>query len=169
MNHLLHVFPSFGFGGVPIRICSIINHFGTRYRHTILSLDSCLDSRIRIDPAIDVDFQSVSASRYGLISNVVRCRRYLKELRPDLLLTYNWGSVEWAFANALAPICPNVHLESGFQPEEADGQLARRVLFRRLALARAWRIVVPSKTLATIATKTWKLPKGKVVRIPNGV
>lgn len=169
VNHLLHIFSSFGFGGVPIRMSGIINHFGARYRHTILALDSCLDSRVRINAHIDVDFQTAQTSKYGLLSNVMQFRGFMKNLSPDLLLTYNWGAVEWCFANAFAPICPNVHLESGFHPEEADGQLKRRVLFRRLALVRTWRIVVPSQTLVNIATGTWKLPESKVVHIPNGV
>ena len=122
--HLLHIFPSFGLGGVPIRISSIVNHLGQRYRHTIVALDSCLDCRVRIDPEIDADFQVVASSGYGLISDCMLFRRHIHRISPELLLTYNWGAIEWALANNLAPICPNIHLESGFNPEEADDQIA---------------------------------------------
>jgi glycosyltransferase involved in cell wall biosynthesis len=69
----------------------------------------------------------------------------------------------------LFPACPHVHLESGFGPEEADGQLRRRALFRRLALARTGLVVVPSQTLVDIATRIWRLDPAKVRHIPNGV
>ena len=39
-QHVLHVFPSFGVGGVPLRMVRIINHFGKRFRHTVIALDN---------------------------------------------------------------------------------------------------------------------------------
>src|SRR5215472_2805277 len=39
-RHFLHVFPSFGIGGVPLRIVRIINHFARRFRHTVIALDN---------------------------------------------------------------------------------------------------------------------------------
>ena len=168
-KHLFHVFPSFELGGVAIRISGIINHFGDRYRHTIVSLSSCLDCQVRIDPTIHVDYRTVKPSPYNLVSNIGVFRALTRKASPDLLLTYNWGSVEWALANSVSPICPNIHLESGFGPEEAEGQIARRVLFRRLALARASRIVVPSQTLVDIATRVWRVSRRKLTCIPNGV
>lgn len=168
-SHLLHVFPSFGLGGVPIRIATVINHFGARFRHTIVALDGCLDCRTRLDPAVAVALEGASYGRHGLIGTMSRIRGRLRALGPDLLLTYNWGSIEWALTNRLFPTCPHVHLESGFGPEEADGQLRRRAWFRRIALARTGLVVVPSQTLVDIATQVWRLDAATVRRIPNGV
>ncbi len=168
-RHILHVFPSFGYGGAPIRICNIINHFGQRLKHTIVATDGCYDCRARIHPEVQVDLESVPVSKYGLFRNIFRFRATISAVRPDLLLTYNWGAIEWALANNLSPICRNVHLESGFGVEEADRQLRRRVLFRRVALARTSCVIVPSRNLADIATRIWKLDVGHVVYIPNGV
>lgn len=86
-----------------------------------------------------------------------------------MLLTYNWGTTDWALANTLSPVCRHIHLEDGFGVEEADRQFARRVLFRRIALARTSRVVVPSQTLVDIATRVWKLSPDRVLHIPNGV
>ena len=44
---------------------------------------------------------------------------------------HNRYPVEWAAANFF-PVCRHIHVEDGFGPEEAGGQLFRRVLFRRL-------------------------------------
>lgn len=167
--HLVHIFPSFGLGGVPIRISTVINKLGGRYRHTIIALDGCLDSRTRFDPTVDATFKSFQTARYGLPATLWQARRFLRSLQPNLLLTYNWGAVEWAMANAINPVCRHIHFESGFGVEEADQQLRRRALFRRLALARAEYLVMPSLTLVDIATNIWRIPEAKQLYVPNGV
>jgi glycosyltransferase involved in cell wall biosynthesis len=68
------------------------------------------------------------------------------------------------------PVCPHLHFEDGFGPEEADGrQLPRRVWLRRLALSGQSRIVVPSRTLEAIATRVWRFAPHRVLYIPNGI
>jgi glycosyltransferase involved in cell wall biosynthesis len=84
-------------------------------------------------------------------------------------MTYNWGAIEWALANTIAPLCRHIHLEDGFGLDEADRQLRRRVVFRRLALARTTRLVVPSENLREIATASWKIRLERVAHIPNGI
>ena len=85
----------------------------------------------------------------------------------DLLVTYNWGSIEWALANGAAEI-PHIHIEDGFGPEESKRQFPRRVWTRRLALRRSI-VVVPSLTLKEMAFKVWHLNKASVRYIPNGI
>lgn len=165
----LHVFPTFAVGGTEVRMTSVINHLGQRYRHAIVALDGNYACRNRLNAGSVVDFPQIEAGRGGLLRNLLGIRSTLRRLRPRLLMTYNWGAIEWALANTLWPICRHVHLEDGFGLEEADHQLPRRVLFRRLALARASRVIVPSQNLAEIATQRWRLASRKVLQIPNGV
>jgi len=167
--HLFHVFPSFCIGGVPIRIANVINHWAGHYRHTILATDGRYDAADRVNGNLDVTFYDGAPSTGGPIAGLRHIRRILKDAAPDLLLTYNWGSIDWALANRLSPICPQIHFESGFGPEEADRQLLRRALYRRLALGRAQRLVVPSHLLVDIATNIWKINPRKITLIPNGV
>src|SRR6202034_1080931 len=72
-------------------------------------------------------------------------------------------------ANRLAAISPQIHFEDGFAKDEADSQIRRRVLFRRWALARCTKVVVPSRTLENLAQLVWKLPASRVAYVPNGV
>ncbi|RMD63211.1 MAG: glycosyltransferase [Alphaproteobacteria bacterium] len=166
--HLLHVFPSFVPGGVPIRIATIINLLAGRYRHTVIAMDGRYECRTRIDPSCDVAVRPPPVTA-DPVRTVLRLRTALRDIAPDLLLTYNWGAIEWALANAPRPLCPHLHFESGFGPEEADGQLRRRALIRRLALHRTTSLVVPSQTLVEIATGLWHIPSHKVTYVPNGV
>ncbi len=169
-RHLVHVFPSFGYGGVPLRIVSMINQFGARYRHSIISLNGRTDSANRLSVGDSVRLEPFSSPGFGgLPRTLLAIRGTLARLKPDLLLTYNWGAADWALVNTLRHRCRHIHFESGFGPEEADGQRRLRVWYRRVALKRASRLVVPSHTLVRIATEIWRLPAEQVHLIPNGV
>jgi glycosyltransferase involved in cell wall biosynthesis len=167
--HCLHVFPTFGVGGVPIRIANVLNHFGRRYRHTIIALDGIHDARTRLRPELELNLIDLGALKGGHWSTLLAFARTLRRVNPDLLLTYNWGSTEWALINTLLRRKSHIHFESGFGPEESERQVPRRVWFRRVALWGATQVVVPSSTLYEIATKVWRLRRGHVAYIPNGV
>src|SRR5215468_5334455 len=102
-DRLLHVFPSFGIGGVPLRMVRIINHFGKRFRHTVIVLDNNLEAAASIADALDVTLVLMRRVNQSVLHSVARGAAVLRRLRPDLLLTYNWGAIEWAVASRLLP------------------------------------------------------------------
>ena len=154
---------------MPIRIADIINHWAGRYRHTILATDGRYEAAERVNGNLDVTYYRGPPAPNGLLAGLRHIRGVLRTAAPDLLLTYNWGSIDWALVNRFSPLCPHLHFESGFGPEEADRQLPRRALYRRLALGRTRRLVVPSHLLVDIATNNWKIDPRKITLIPNGV
>lgn len=168
-SHFLHAFPTFDAGGVPIRIANVLNHLGPSVRHTIVAMDGGFRARSRLDPTLDYTLLPVTVPARNLPRIVAHLRSVLRRNTPDLLLTYNWGSIEWSLANLVSPLCPQIHFESGFGLEEAEGQIPRRVWMRRIALRRIFRLVVPSHTLADLATRVWRVDPRKVLLIPNGV
>lgn len=170
-RHLLHVFSTFGVGGPQVRFATIANHFGRKYRHTIIAMDGDFGCADRLDGALDLSVMPLDVRKgAGLsLANLKAFRSILRQAEPDLLLTYNWGTVEWALANRFRSICRNVHFEDGFGPEEARGQLARRVWMRRLALTGRTDIVVPSRTLERIARAQWHFSASRLHYVPNGV
>jgi len=168
-EHVLHIFPSFGIGGVPLRMVRIINHLGKRFRHTVIALDNNFEAAAGVAGEIDIKLLSMQRPRRGALCAVAGSTLALRRLRPDLLLTYNWGAIEWAMASRLLPVSRHVHLEAGFGKGEADSQIPRRVLFRRWALARCALVVVPSRSLEDLACRVWGLPATRVAYVPNGV
>lgn len=167
-RRLFHVFPTFAVGGVQARFARIANALGRRYRHTILAMDGDYAAAGRLGP--DVDFQlrdDIACPKRRTLTNALSFRRILAEERPDLLVTSNWGALEWALANT-PRIVPQVHMEDGFGPEEAARPIARRVWLRRLTLGGKL-VVVASSTLETIARETWRIPPAQLRFIPNGV
>jgi glycosyltransferase involved in cell wall biosynthesis len=165
---IVHAFSTFKVGGPQIRFAQVANELGDRFRHVICSMDSRYEARAKLDPALSVVLVEDMAPPGNLLARLDHYRRFLRANRPQLLVTYNWGAIEWAIAN-LAVGVPHVHVEDGFGPDEADRQFLRRIWLRRLALARADVVVVPSETLHSIARRIWKLRPSRIRLIPNGV
>ena len=164
---VVHVFPTFAVGGAQVRFAAIANHFGAAFRHIVVSLDGNLACRERLNPSLDVKFPDVNATKNAMLSNAWRYRRLLRNWKPDVLVTCNWGAIEFGLAN-IVPVTRHLHVVDGFGPEERLSQIPRRVLLRRLALRRT-PVVVPSRSLVRIANDIWKLPPEVIHYVPNGV
>jgi len=164
---LLHVFSTFAVGGPQARFVALAQAFGPRYRHAVLAMDGNLASAGRLADGLDVRCDAALVTKGATLRNVRHFRRSLREIAPDALVTYNWGAIEWAMAN-IPRLARHVHVEDGFGPEERPRQLPRRVLTRRVVLARST-VVVPSRTLRRIATEVWRLDPARVLYLPNGV
>jgi len=161
------VFPGFGVGGAQVRFAALANRFGDGCAHEVLSLNGDLACREKLLPGLDVSFPEAGHRAGRMGAAILQARRVLRALRPDLVVTSNWGAIEWAMGARLARL-PHVHTEDGFGPEERARQIPRRVWTRRLAL-RGSRVVLPSRTLLRIATVRWRLPRTTLHYIPNGI
>ena len=169
---ILHLHSSFDLGGKEARSIQLMNAWGKRARHVIVSgVDGATGARERIGKHVDYEIAQVpppltgkpSVGRYEAIA------RYMREF--DLVLTYNWGAIDGvmarrAFGKGVPPV---VHHEDGFNADEADGLKIERNIYRRFALGAAHALVVPSTTLEAIALKVWKQAAAKVRRIANGI
>lgn len=166
---LLHAFSTFNLGGPQARFVQLANAFGPSYRHIIIAMDNCYVAGERLNPDVRWDPLHLEVKKGGTLANRAAFREVLKSRKPDLLLSYNWGAIEWGAAN-IPVVVPHVHVEDGFGPEEARGQLHRRVWMRRLLLAaRRVPVVVASRQLERAAKRQWWLPAACVRFIPNGV
>lgn len=170
---LLHVHGSFSLGGKEARAVRLMNLWGTRARHSIVSAaPDAMGARDEIDPAVPVDFPACPplAGRPGL----ARFRAIADFLCGfDLILSYNWGAMDAVMAHRLfarrPSMPPLIHHEDGFNADEAARLKPQRTLYRRIALGRAHALVVPSARLEGIARTVWRQPAGKVRLIRNGI
>lgn len=169
-RHLLHVFSTFATGGPQRRFADLANRFGRRFRHTLIALDGNEECARLLDPGLDLAFHRLNPPAQGsLLRRLGRHRREIAAIAPDLLLTYNWGAIEWALANRVRPLTRHIHFEDGFRPDEARGQKRRRVLLRRFALKKTRHVIVPSRTLYQVARQIWHLPAAQLLYVPNGI
>lgn len=164
---LLHVFPTFVVGGSQMRFAALANRFGRRFRHVVVAMDGRTACRERLRSDLDISFPQVPVRSRDTLGNWRKFRQLLAAERPHRLITYNWGSIECAMAN-WPGLSKHIHIEDGFGPEEARGQLPRRVLTRRYTLGRST-VVLPSQTLYRLASDVWRLKPTVLRYIPNGV
>jgi len=152
-----------------MRFAQLVRLHGARYRHTVLALDQNYDMANRLSE-FPITYPKLQFDKRKTVASWRLFLRTLRDIRPDVLLTYNWGAVEWALINRFGAGIPHVHIEDGFGPEEAQRQFRRRVWTRRLALTgRNTKVILPSRNLERIALGIWSLAANRVRYIPNGV
>lgn len=168
-RHLLHAFSTFQLGGPQARFVELANAFGPHFRHTVVAMDNRFDAGERLNASVNWSPMPLKVVKGGALANRSGFRQVLRSLKPDLLMSYNWGAIEWAAAN-VPRLCPQIHVEDGFGPEEVERQLPRRVWMRRVLLG--WTglpVVVISRQLERIALEEWRLPRRGVHFVANGV
>ncbi len=171
---LLHLHSSFSPGGKELRAVQLMAAFGPGVDHSIVSgVPGALGAAEVVDPALTVDYPADFPALTGRPS-LSRLRRIAEAMQGhDLVLTYNWGAMDAVLAHRLFArrlgLPPLIHHEDGFNQDEALRLKPVRNWLRRLALPTAAALVVPSRVLESIALNVWKQPRGRVVRIANGI
>ncbi len=171
---VLHLHSTFSPGGKELRAAKLMNAFGAGAEHVVVSgvLDE-LGAAGAVDPAVAVTYPDDFPSLAGK-PGPLRWWRIARAMQPfDLVLTYNWGSMDavgarWLYRHVLR-LPPLVHHEDGFNSDEAAGLKPIRNTFRRLTLRAAAATVVPSRVLEAIARTAWHVPEARLRRIPNGI
>jgi glycosyltransferase involved in cell wall biosynthesis len=169
-SRILHCHSTFALGGKEARAVRLMNAFGDRAEHVILSATDDLAARAAIDPGVSVNFPADAPGLTGKPSpgRYRALARYMAGF--DLVLTYNWGAMDAVGARRLFPagVPPLIHHEDGFNADEAVRLNWKRNAFRRLMLPAAQALVVPSVTLETIARDVWQ-QRARTHRIANGI
>ena len=152
----------------------LINAFGPGIRHSIVSAQPhAMGAAKYVRPGISTSYPRSFPQLSGFPAPG-RLRRLAEAMRGyDLVLTYNWGAMDAVMAHTVYgkafSLPPLIHHEDGFNEDEARRLKASRTWYRRIALAGAQALVVPSIQLERIACGAWYQPTGRVHRIVNGI
>ena len=171
---VLHLHSTFAAGGKELRCVQLINAFGSRLSHAIVSADpNAYGASEHIAKGRDVRYPRDFPSLRGK-PTPGRLNALAKAMKPyDLVLTYNWGAMDAVMAHTLFKdalgLPPLIHHEDGFNEDEQDKLKPTRNWYRRIALGKANGLVVPSEVLEGIALETWQQPIGRVKHFPNGI
>ncbi|MXO89753.1 glycosyltransferase [Pontixanthobacter aquaemixtae] len=171
---ILHLHSTFAAGGKEIRCAQLINAFGNKVEHEIVSaVPESMEARALISGKLPVTYPDDFPSLQGK-PLPPRLLRIAKAMKPyDLVLTYNWGAMDAVMAHTLfgdaLKLPPLIHHEDGFNEDEQEKLKAKRNWFRRLALGKTSALVVPSEQLEEIALEVWYQPMTRVKRISNGI
>lgn len=171
---LLHCHSTFSAGGKEVRCARLMNAWGPRLNHTIISAEpDAMGAAALIGAAVPVAYPQDFPAMKGR-PTPARLAALAQALKPyDLICTYNWGAMDVVMAHRMFArafgLPPLVHHEDGFNEDEANRLKPVRNLYRRAALGRAARLIVPSTGLEATARDVWHQPPARTLRIPNGI
>jgi len=167
---ILHVFDGFRAGGTELRTCAIINHLEQRFRHVVISNNGNFDASNHVSSSIKIQYiHPKEIDRGSSFVKMTKIRKIIRNFKPDLMITYEWGAIDWVLAGLSLRSVPILMTVEGFEESELFTQNKRRRLIRRLLYPRCAHVVVCSKLLYHIAKKEWRVPGQRLAYIPNGV
>jgi glycosyltransferase involved in cell wall biosynthesis len=166
---ILHAFSTFKPAGPQLRFLNLANQWGNEFEHVVLAMDDNLEAAAMSHSSYKMTTLKFSATKGSGLGNSGRINDVVRSSKPTLIVSYNWGAIEWPTFYPLHRV-PVVHVEDGFGPDEAAKRHPRRNLMRRAVFKYGVRrLIVVSDNLRNIALNEWKIPEQKLQLIHNGV
>jgi glycosyltransferase involved in cell wall biosynthesis len=165
----MHVFPSFEAAGSQLRFLAMSKEWGTEFEHSVVSLSGNYQASSRVTEGVSIEIVKMDFPKGSTAKLIKPILKTVSLVKPNIILTYNWGAIEWAMCSPLHRV-PVIHVEDGFGPEEVKRRLRRRNWTRRLVFRFATeKVIVISNGLHKIAKDEWHTPTNKLHFINNGV
>jgi sugar transferase (PEP-CTERM/EpsH1 system associated) len=165
---IAHVLYRLDTGGMERIVVSLIKATHARYRHAVITLAGFGMLR---DEIADVVVACVSLEkRPGTDWRCyLRLQRALRLLKPDLVQTYNLGTLDLAPVVKAARVRHLVHAEHGRDAADPDGSIRKYQRLRRWMAPFIDRYVAVSPDLRDWLTERVRLAPAKVTYIANGI
>lgn len=171
MNHrplIAHVLYSLDTGGMERFVITLINNMGERYRHAIVCLT---ESGPTLRELADASVPCLALHKQP--GKDWRCYarfwRTLRLLRPDVVHTYNIGTLDLAPIAKLAGVRSVVHAERGRDVTDPNGEDRRYRRLRRWMSPFISRYLAVSRDLESWLVGSVGIAPSKVVYMPNGI
>lgn len=125
----MHVVDSFGIAGLEKGVGAVTNGTSDEFDHTLVVLRYLHHITVPLPPGTEIVKMD---KRPGISLRFLwRLSRTLKKLRPDVVQTRNWGSVEGIVAARLAGLRGVIHGEHGWSVVDPHGRDTKQVRARR--------------------------------------
>jgi len=165
---IMHILNSFSVGGLENGVVNLINGMKEeRYFHVICcirSLGPMIDRIERKDVRLYC-MNSKPADRFMAL----KLRKLIKEIKPDIVHTRNWGTIDGIIAGKMAGIKSIIHGEHGREAINIGVDEWKKNLFRKIILTRISCVIAVSENLRQWLVKRIGVTESKVVKIINGV
>jgi sugar transferase (PEP-CTERM/EpsH1 system associated) len=166
---ILHVVPRLGLGGTEHGVLKVMNGLGEKdFEHRICAvrgMDADFASRMKVAART----YSAGTPNPGFQFPLFRMAKIMKEFRPHIVHTRNFGALEGIAAARLAGVPIAIHSEHGYELETIAGLPLRRRLLCRAFYSMADAVFTVTADLrAYHARQSW-LPAGRIQVIYNGV
>jgi sugar transferase (PEP-CTERM/EpsH1 system associated) len=165
---ILHVISYMGRGGAEMGILKLIAGLGEGFEHRICTTRGFDTDFVRSSFSEEKMFVAGTA-KLKLQFPLFRLARIMREYRPHIVHTRNWGAIEAVAAARLAGAPVVVHSEHGYEVDMFAGLPMRRRLFRRAAYAMTDAVFAVTRELRDFhARQAWIRPERMDV-LYNGV
>ncbi|HEX5352522.1 MAG TPA: TIGR03088 family PEP-CTERM/XrtA system glycosyltransferase [Rhodanobacteraceae bacterium] len=165
---IAHVLYRLDTGGMERFVVTLINHTGDRYRHALICLTGFGVMRREIE-GDDVTCLSLDKKPGKDWMCYFRLWRALRSLKPDLVHTYNVGTLDVAPVARLAGVRHVIHAERGRDVSDPHGENRRYRRLRRWLTPFIDRYVAVSRDLQAWLLNGVGIDPSKVACIPNGI
>jgi sugar transferase (PEP-CTERM/EpsH1 system associated) len=164
---VVHLVYSMGCGGLEKVIVNLINGSSDAFEHVIVTLipefemTSSLNEQVELHCLHKRPGKDVGCHK--------RLYSLLREISPDVINTYNFGTIEYHITAYLAGVKTRVHSDHGHGGDAQDGLNKKNNFIRKISSYFINDYVVVSKDLMEWVTQVVKVRPGKLHLIQNGV
>src|SRR5258708_23989399 len=131
---VLHVISYMGRGGAEMGILKLIAGLGEGFEHRICTTRG-FDADFVRSSISEEKMYVAGSSDLKLQFPLFRLARILRQFRPHIVHTRNWGAIEAVLAAKLTGVPVVIHSEHGYEVDMFAGLPMRRRIFRRAAYA----------------------------------
>jgi len=165
---IVHVLYRLDTGGMERIVVSLINATHDRYRHAVIALTGfgALRGEIEDTATACLALDKKPGKDWPCY---FRFWRALRALQPDLVQTYNIGTLDLAPVVKLAGVRHLVHAEHGRDAADPEGKNPKYLRLRRWLAPFIDRYVAVAPDLRDWLTDNARIPRSKVVYIANGI
>jgi sugar transferase (PEP-CTERM/EpsH1 system associated) len=166
---VLHVIDRLGVGGAEVGILKVVEGLsGECFEHRICTIRG-FDENFARSQGFEGRIYVAGRSNSGFQFLLGRLARIMREFRPDIVHSRNWGAIEAMPAARLCGVPVAIHSEHGYEVNMLDGLPTRRRVFRRFAYTAADAIFTVSEQLRSYHARQAWLPVERIRVLPNGV
>jgi sugar transferase (PEP-CTERM/EpsH1 system associated) len=164
---VVHVVHWLRVAGLENGVVNLITALADDFDHSVICLREAGPLAARLPPGVEV---IVCGKQDGIeIGLTWRLARLFRRLRPHIVHSRNWGTIESIPAARLAGVPIVVHGEHGRDASNPTDRLWRRNMCERLCSPMVTRFVTVSSDLQRWLVSTVGIRDRKITLIPNGV
>lgn len=166
---IVHLIYRLDFGGLETMLVERINRFpAERYRHAIVCLTDYTDFHKKITKP-GVTIFSLDKSPGLSLDTHRKLWRLLRQLKPDILHTYNLAAVEYGVTAALAGVPVRISGSHGRDASDPEGKNRKHNMLRKLLVPFYHCCYSNSADLAAWNKNTIGVPEAKSRLLHNGI
>jgi sugar transferase (PEP-CTERM/EpsH1 system associated) len=166
---IAHLIYRLDIGGLETLLVDVINRMpANKYRHAVICLTDYTEFAQRITRP-GVELYALHKPPGLELGTHKRLFKLLHRMRPNVLHTYNLGTIEYHATALLAGVPVRVHAEHGRDASDPHGVNRKHNLLRRLLVPVIDRYVPVSRDLERWLDGVVGIPRKKIELIDNGV